>query len=412
MIEGFYHLLSLLIVFTALFAYLNHRYIKLPPTIGIMLISLLCSIGLVVVGSFYPAFKQQFVTKLAAIDFHHLLMNAMLSFLLFAGAIHVDVGLLKKQLVSVITLATAGVLISTAVVGFGMYLIFPLLGFHISLIYCLLFGALISPTDPIAVIGILKEAHIPPDLEIKIAGESLFNDGVGVVIFLSVLEVVYTGVDNLSAGQITWLFIREALGGLIWGALVGYAGFLMLRSIDNYKVEVLITLAMVMGGYSFADKLHVSGPLAMVVAGIITGNKGKMLAMSDTTRDYLGKFWSLIDEILNAVLFLLMGFEMLVVVINKPLIWMGLASIGIVLLARFISIVIPVGLLSLGKTYQRNTITMLTWGGLRGGISVALALSIPSDMHREAFLTITYMVVIFSILVQGLTVGKVAKKLL
>ena len=212
MIEGFYHLLSLLIVFTALFAYLNHRYIKLPATIGIMLISLICSIGLVLTGSFYPEFKERVVLRIVAIDFHHLLMNAMLSFLLFAGAIHVDVGLLKRQLVSVITLATVGVLLSTAVTGLGMYLIFPLPGFQVSLIYCLLFGALISPTDPIAVIGILKDAQIPPDLEIKIAGESLFNDGVGVVIFLSVLEVVYTGVDNLSAGQIAWLFAREVCG--------------------------------------------------------------------------------------------------------------------------------------------------------------------------------------------------------
>ncbi|HEY4149684.1 MAG TPA: sodium:proton antiporter [Chitinophagaceae bacterium] len=411
MITVFYNLLSILIVFTALFSYLNYRYIKLPSTIGIMLISLLCSIGLVLTGAIFPEFKQKVVSTVVAVDFGHLLMNAMLSFLLFAGAVHVDIQSLKKQMISVLTFATLGVLLSTVIIGFCTYLIFPLLGFNIPLIYCLLFGALISPTDPIAVLGIISEAKIPGDLKIKIAGESLFNDGVGVVIFLSILEVAHKGIGNLSVLQITSLFAREAVGGIVWGMLIGYLGFLFLRSIDNYKVEVLITLAIVMGGYSLAEVMHVSGPLAMVVAGIITGNKAKEFAMSGTTRDYLGKFWELIDEILNAILFLLMGFEMLVVKINKTLIWMGLIAIVIVLLARIVSVFIPVLFLSFHKTYEKYTITMLTWGGLRGGISVAMALSIPTGMYQEEFLTITYLVVIFSILVQGLTLGKVTKKL-
>jgi monovalent cation:H+ antiporter, CPA1 family len=411
MISEFYSLLSILMVFTALFAYLNLRYIKLPFTIGIMLISLVCSIILVTTGAHFPAFRQQAVAKVLTLDFHHLLMNVMLGFLLFAGAIQIDIQVLKKQLVPVITFATAGTLISTFFIGGAVYLVFPLFHTPIPFLYCLLFGALISPTDPIAVLSILKEAHIPKDLEIKITGESLFNDGVGVVIFLSILEIAEKGITRFSAAQIGWLFLEEAGGGILWGLILGYAGYWLLRKIDNYKVEVLLTLAMVMGGYVFAEWVHVSGPLAMVVAGIITGNKVRTLAMSPITKDYLGKFWELIDEILNAILFLLMGFEMLVVVFNQLILWMGLISIVIVLLARLISVSVPVWLLSFHKAFERHTIPILTWGGLRGGLAVALALSLPDTMYREPFVSITYIVVIFSILVQGLTVGRVARKL-
>jgi CPA1 family monovalent cation:H+ antiporter len=411
MIGEFYSILSVLIVFTALFAYLNLRYIKLPFTIGIMLISLICSIIVVTTGAHFPVFRQQAIAKLLTLDFHHLVMNAMLGFLLFAGAIQIDIRALKKQLVPVITFATAGTLLSTFLVGGALYLVLPLFHTPIPLLYCLLFGALISPTDPIAVLSILKEAHIPQDLEIKITGESLFNDGVGVVIFLSLLEIAEKGVSHFSIAQIGWLFLKEAGGGILWGIILGYSGYWLLRKIDNYKVEVLLTLAMVMGGYAFADWIHVSGPLAMVVAGIITGNKVRLLAMSPVTKDYLGKFWELIDEILNAILFLLMGFEMLVVVFNQRILWMGLISIAVVLLARLISVSVPVWLLSFHKAFEKHTIPILTWGGLRGGLAVALALSLPEDMYREPFVSITYIVVIFSILVQGLTVGSVARKL-
>ena len=411
MIGEFYSLLSLLIVFTALFAYINLRYIKLPFTIGIMVISLVCSIILVTSGAYFPVLRQQAASKLLALDFHHLLMNAMLGFLLFAGAIQIDIKALKKQLIPIITFATVGTLLSTAMIGGALYVVLPLMGTAIPFVYCLLFGALISPTDPIAVLSILKDAHIPQDLEIKITGESLFNDGVGVVLFLSILEIAEKGISHFSAAQIGWLFLEEAGGGILWGCIVGYTGYWMLRRIDNYKVEVLITLAMVMGGYAMADWIHVSGPLAVVVAGIITGNKVKMLAMSPITKDYLGKFWELIDEILNAILFLLMGFQMLVVVFNQHILWMGLISIVIVLLARLISVSLPVWFLSFHKVFEKHAIPLLTWGGLRGGLAVALALSLPAEMYREQFVSITYIVVIFSILVQGLTVGKLAGRL-
>jgi len=411
MLIGIYTIFTLLIVFTALFGYINHRFIKLPSTIGIMIISLVCSIVLVISGNMFPIVWKQVTSIIESNDFETLLMEVMLSFLLFAGAIHVNFGKLKKQATPIITFATAGVIISTLIVGLLMYLLFNLFHFNIDLIYCLLFGALISPTDPIAVMGILKSAKIPESMETKISGESLFNDGVGVVVFLSILEVARLGVENLSFAQIGWLFVKEAGGGLIWGWLLGYVAFYLLRSIDQYKVEVIITLAVVMGGYAFANAIHISGPLAMVVAGIMVGNKGKQLAMSDITRDYIGKFWELVDEILNALLFMLIGFEMLVISFKTNLVWVGLIAVVIVLLARFISVSIPIFFLSFRRTFEKNTIPILTWGGLRGGISVALALSVPKNMFREELLTITYIVVIFSIIVQGLTIGKVAKKL-
>lgn len=411
MLMSVYTIFTLLIVFTALFGYINHRFIKLPSTIGIMIISLACSLFLVLTGNMFPVVWKEVTDTIESIDFETLLMEVMLSFLLFAGAIHVDFGKLKKHATPIITLATLGVIISTITIGFLLFFIFNLFNINAGLIYCLLFGALISPTDPIAVMGILKNAKIPAAMETKIAGESLFNDGVGVVVFLSILEVAKLGIENLSFGEISWMFVKEAGGGLLWGVILGSIAFYLLRSIDQYKVEVIITLAVVMGGYAFANAIHISGPLAMVSAGIIVGNKGKQLAMSDVTRDYLGKFWELIDEILNALLFMLIGFEMLVISFRMELMWMGLMAVIIVLFARFISVSIPILALSLRRTFEKNTITILTWGGLRGGISVALALSIPRDMYRQEIVTITYIVVVFSIIFQGLTIGKVAKKL-
>lgn len=411
MSSGIYTIFTLLIVFTALFGYINHRFIKLPATIGIMIISLICSLLLVAAGNFFPSVSEQVVAAIKSIDFENLLMEMLLSFLLFAGAIHVDVGKLRKEAPAIITFATAGVVLSTAIVGVLTWLLFKAFHYPVDLIYCFLFGALISPTDPIAVVGILKNAKIPSALETKISGESLFNDGIGVVIFLSILEIARYGVGELSVAEIGLLFLKEAAGGLAWGWMLGYAAFWLLRSIDNYKVEVLITLAVVMGGYAFANWVHISGPLAMVVAGIMVGNKGKRLAMSDITRDYIGKFWELVDEILNAILFMLIGFEMLVITFNFNLLWIGIGAIAIVLFARLISVSIPILFLSIRRTFEENTIAILTWGGLRGGISVALALSLPANMFREEFVTITYIVVIFSIIVQGLTIGKVARKL-
>jgi len=406
-----YTIITIIVSLAAIFAYLNYRFIKLPSTIGIMILSLVSSLVLVVLGKWMPEFFSSVTQMVQTLDFYDLLINMMLSFLLFAGAIHINASLLRKERLPVIVLATIGTIISTFLIGGMTYCLFSAFNISINLVYCLLFGALISPTDPIAVLGILKKLQVPQSLEMKIAGESLFNDGVGVVIFLTLLEIAKVGVDNVSSLDISILFLKEAGGGLMFGAALGYIGFILLRSIDNYQVEVLITLAIVMGGYTLANTLHISGPLAMVVAGIITGNKGKELGMSDVTRDYLGKFWELIDEILNAVLFLLIGMEMLVVKINSSIFIMGLLSILTVLLARWLSVLLPFLFLKKAIRFERHAVAMLTWGGLRGGISVALALSLPMEMFRNEFVALTYIIVIFSIVVQGLSIGKLAQKI-
>ena len=376
-----------------------------------MIISLISSLLFIGLGNIYPEISVQAVRIINALDFHTLLMKVMLSFLLFAGAIHINAQSLKKEGLPILTFATVGTILSTFIVGGLMFFVFQLFHLPIGFIYCLLFGALISPTDPIAVLGILRHARIPPSLELKISGESLFNDGIAVVIFISILEIAVAGTDHLSFTDVSLLFLQEAGGGLLFGALLGYLGYRALRSVDNYQVEVLITLAIVMGGYALADLLHISGPLAMVVAGIITGNIGKGLAMSDVTRDYVGKFWEVIDEVLNSILFLLIGFEMLVIKWTPQLLLIGGITVLIVLLARWISVAIPVFFLQFKNTFEKNAIPILTWGGLRGGISVALALSLPKEMFKDEFVVITYVVVVFSILVQGLTIGKLAKKL-
>jgi CPA1 family monovalent cation:H+ antiporter len=335
-------------------------------------------------------------------------MKIMLSFLLFAGGFHLNAHRLAAQKWPILVLATVGILISTFLVGGAFYLLFSLFGIHVPFIACLLFGSLISPTDPIAVLAILKSAGIPESLELKIAGESLFNDGVAVVLFTTILQVAMSSNSNFELSSAFGLFAREALGGALMGAGLGSLGYLALKSIDNYKIETMITLAIVMGGYLLADKLHVSGPIAMVVAGIITGNTGKQ-AVVDHSRDYVGRFWELIDEILNAFLFLLIGFEMLV--INKDPVLMGIGAIGIVvvLLSRWISVALPVLALRRRLPFERHAIALLTWGGLRGGLSVAMALSIPLALERETFVTITYVIVVFSIVVQGLTVGRLGR---
>ncbi len=406
-----YNLITLIIVLTAVFGYINFRFIKLPGTIGIMLISLLVSLLVIVIGWVHPHFFIKITNLISTIDFNTALMKVMLAFLLFAGAIHIDIKKLKTEGAAIITFSTIGVLISTFVIAALMYLVTGWFRMPIDFIYCLLFGALISPTDPIAVLGVLKKAKIPPTLEMKISGESLFNDGVAVVVFVTIYEIIKVGYDNVSAMQIGWLFLKEAGGGLIFGLLLGYIGFWALKSIDNYVIEVLITLAIVMGGYALADYLHISGPLAMVVAGIVTGNKSLEEGTSDVTRDYIDKFWEMMDEVLNAILFLLIGFEMLIIPFSQTLFWLGCVTIVIVLLARFISVAMPIAVLRFGKAFERNAIPILTWGGLRGGISVALALSLPKSSYSEIFVSVTYIVVLFSIIVQGLTIGRFARKL-
>ncbi len=406
-----YEIFTFFVCIAALLAYINHRFIRLSPTIGIMALSLSFSLLVIAAGGIFHETYTSLTKIIASVDFHTVLMKGMLGFLLFAGAIHIDAKNLKKAALPIITLATIGTFISTALIGTMLYYLFQAFSVEIGFIYCLLFAALISPTDPIAVLAILKRAGLSKPLELKIAGESLFNDGVAVVVFLTILQVAQTGVENLSAGDISLLFVREAGGGLVYGTALGYLSYFAVRSIDKYEVEVMITLATVMGGYLLADFIHVSGPLAMVVAGIIIGNKSRESGVSDITRDYLDKFWELIDEMLNASLFMLIGFEMLVIKFDRIILLTGIITIVVVLFARWVSVALPVLLLRGRFRFEKHTIAILTWGGLRGGLSVALALSLPREMYRDQFVSLTYIVVVFSIIVQGLTIGKLYRKL-
>jgi len=407
-----YYSFSVLIVLASFFSYLNLRYLKLPSTIGIMIIAMISSIILVITGHLFPDTFSHFSNLLRDVDFTEVLMGAMLNFLLFAGAIHINLKDLKEQRGPIVIFSTVSVVISTFVVGGIVFYVAPLLGLNIPFLYCLLFGALISPTDPIAVMGVLKEAKVKKSLETKVAGESLFNDGVAVVVFAVILQLTQSSDMDISFGNISWLLIKEAAGGFIVGALLGLGASNAMRKIDDYKVSVLITLSVVMGGYLIARGMHISGPLTMVAAGIVIGNYGKRTAMSTTTKDYLNKFWELIDEILNAILFLFIGFELLIIP-NITNYWiMGGLSILIVLFARFISIYIPVKVIPFKNKFSKGTIKVLVWGGLRGGVSIALALSIDEGPHKPVILATTYFIVVFSIIVQGLTVGKVATRAL
>ncbi|MEO5911504.1 MAG: sodium:proton antiporter [Pelobium sp.] len=403
-----YHTFSILIVISAIFAYLNFRYLKLPPSIGLMFIALVTSFALVITGNIFPLALKDITSILESFDFSELLLGSMLSFMLFAGAIHINIEDLRKEKLPVIMFSTFSVLISTFLVGSITFYLLPLFGLTVPFIHCLLFGSLISPTDPIAVLGILKDAKVPKSLETKIGGESLFNDGVAVVIFITIWEAARSP-ELPGFEEIASLFLREAVGGMILGFIVGYIGYRLMRSIDNYKVEVLITIAIVMGGYTLASMIHVSGPLAMVVAGILVGNHGKKYAMSDQTTEYISKFWELIDDILNAILFVLIGLELLLIKDIHNYIWIGILMILIVLIIRYISVLIPSVMIRFTDKFQHKTVLVLTWGGLRGGISIALALSLTPELNKELWVSLTYFVVAFSILIQGLTLGKLTK---
>jgi monovalent cation:H+ antiporter, CPA1 family len=404
-----YYSFSVLIVLTAIFSYLNLRYLKLPSAIGIMLLAMIVSISLVIVGKSYPDMFTGFTDIIASVDFTEVLMGSMLNFLLFAGAIHISLHDLRKQRIPIMIFSTVGVIISTIIVGTLMYFTFILLGVSIPFIECLVFGALISPTDPIAVIAILKKAGIRKSLEVKVAGESLFNDGVAVVLFAVLLQLAQGSSVDLTFLHVSGLFLQEAGGGLVMGLLLGYIASQGIKRINSYNVTVMITLAVVMGGYLITRLLHISGPLTMVAAGLVIGNYGKAIAMSATDKDYLDKFWELIDEILNAMLFLIIGFELLLIP-NLQQYWLiGPITILIVLMARFLSIWLPIKFVPNIGTFDARTITILVWGGLRGGVSVALALTIDDHLHHNLFLAITYYVVVFSIVVQGLTVGKLTQ---
>ncbi|TVO68749.1 cation:proton antiporter [Denitromonas ohlonensis] len=405
-----FDLAVIFLVLTAAMAYVNVRFIRLPSTIGVMAIAMglsLIVLGLDRVG--ISALKDYEVSLLSSLDFSDVLMQGMLSLLLFAGAMHVDLSELKAYRWQIGALAVFGTLLSTALIGASVWLLLPWIGIELPLIYCLLFGALISPTDPIAVMGIVKSAGAPKNLELMIAGESLFNDGVGVVVFTVLLAAATSG-QAPEAAQVGILVAEEVGGGILFGLLLGAITYHMLKSIDSYAEEVLITLAAVLGGYALATHLHVSGPLAMVVAGLIVGNHGRAMAMSHKTREYLDMFWDLIDAMLNAVLFVLIGLEIVLIEYAPGLALAVALVIAVTLLARLVAVGAPVALFHRRFRLPDGAWKVLTWGGLRGGISVALALSLPAGAERDLVLALTYAVVVASIFGQGMTVGAVVRK--
>lgn len=409
--DAAFDLVALLLGLAALFGYVNHRFLRLPHTIGLVLIALAVSLAMLAIDALAPAWRlgAQARALLDEIDFAAALMNGLLSLLLFAGALHVDLSALMERRFAIGALATAGVLISTGLVGGGLWLVAGALGLALPFAYCLVFGALISPTDPVAVLGILKRVRVPPSLEAKIAGESLFNDGVGVVLF-TILVAFATGAGEAGPGAAVGLFLLEALGGAALGLAAGGLAFFAMRSMDEHNIEVTITLALATVTYSLAHWLGVSGPIAVVVAGLLIGNHGTRLAMSATTREHVHSFWSLVDELLNSLLFILIGFEVVAVRSAAPLIAASALAIPLVLAARLVSVAVPIWILGRRRSFTPGAIPVLTWGGLRGGISVALALSLPPSPEREIIVTICYGVVIFSIVVQGLTLERLVRR--
>jgi CPA1 family monovalent cation:H+ antiporter len=403
-----FDIIAILISLSAVFSWLNYRVLKLPTAIGLMLSALLMSLMLQV--PLFGGLEHQAEAMLASIDFNETLLHGMLSFLLFAGALHVNLSDLAQQRWVIGVLSTVGVVGATFLIAGGVYYVFSWLAIDVPFIYCLLFGALISPTDPIAVLGILKSAGAPKTLETKITGESLFNDGVAVVVFLVLAEIA-TGHADVSFSSVATLFFKEAIGGLVFGLLTGSLAFFMLTKVDNYQVEVLITLALVTGGYATAEHLHISAPIAIVVAGLLIGNHGRLAAMSEKTREHLDTFWELVDEILNAVLFVLIGLEVLVISLREDYLLAGALAIPLILIVRFVSVGLPVSVMRSFRSFSPGVVPILTWAGLRGGISVALALSLPGGEMRDLLLTVTYVVVVFSILVQGLSLGPLVRRL-
>jgi monovalent cation:H+ antiporter, CPA1 family len=412
-------MVSMLVALAAVASYLNYRYIKLPTTIGVMLVALVASLALVLVGPYTGGVREQAATLVSQIDFNQVVLHGMLAFLLFAGSIQVSLEELAREWLPVALLAIFGMLVSTCIVGGVTWLVLGWLGLGIPFLHALLFGALISPTDPIAVLGIMKSVGAPRRLEVQVAGESLFNDGFAVVVFLVLLQLA--GLDGgaagsgttepvaIEVGEVAMLLLEEVGGALVLALTAGMVAYQMLRRVDNYQVEILLTLALAMGLYALADALHLSAPIAVVIAGLFVGNQGRAFAMTEKTREHVDTFWELVDEILNVVLFLLIGLELLVLPIEPGWLVAGVLAIPVVLGARWLSVAAIMGPLSWVKTQAKGAIPVLTWGGLRGGISVAMALSLPANDSRSLVLTLTYFVVVFSILVQGLTVGRVIR---
>ena len=406
-----YVIVTILIFMAAVFGYINVRFLKIPNTIGLMIITIVCTVLVLLYSYLDPTLLNLEKSIISSIDFKTVLLDEMLSFLLFAGALHTNFQQLKVQRWPILLFSTLGVLTSTFLVGGATFLILQLVGFNIGFIYCLLFGALISPTDPIAVLGILKKVGAPKKLETKIVGESLFNDGVGVVVFLTIFQIANAGIANTTVLDVVALFGKEVIGGVALGAAIGYISYKLIKTIDDYDIEVIITLAAVMGGTVLAQKFHLSAPLAMVTAGLLLGNdRARATSMSITTEKYVDKFWELLDILLNAILFVLIGMELLILVFNFEAVVAGIIAVPVVLLCRYLSLFLPIHLFKEKLQFVPKTNLIMTWGGLRGGISIALALGLTNEMHRDTFLVMTYIVVIFSIVVQGLTIGKLINR--
>lgn len=403
-----YFALMILICLSAGFAYVNHRLLKLPFVIGLFLLSTILSL-IVITSKLWlnlPVDEIKIYIERAHID--KIIINVLLGFLLFAGSLHTNWNHVKQQIRPIATFALGGVLLSTIIIAFLFCGISRLLHLDIDFSYCLIFGALISPTDPIAVLGILKKANVPKNTEYTIVGESLFNDGVGVVVFIALLDTLNTG--SFSASQFGMLFLQEAVGGILIGLGLGYCLHLLLRSLDHYETEILLTLAFVMGGYAFCNYLHISGALAVVVMGLMVGNYKKDLAMSNVTQEYVHKFWELVDVVLNAILFILIAFVLIVIEFKTMYIIMGLISIVVVLASRIIIVYLPHLIVPRLLKLTNKEAKIITWGGLRGGLSLALVLSLPNTETRNILLIATYFCVLFSIVVQGLTIERLAKR--
>jgi CPA1 family monovalent cation:H+ antiporter len=406
----YFSIATILIVLSAGFGYINVRFIKLPSSIGLMVVTILFTLAVLGLSYFDDTLLQKEKEFITSIDFKTVLLDVMLSFLLFAGALHTNFQQLKIQRKPILIFATLGTLMSTFLAGGLVYLVLQFIGLQVDFIYCILFGALISPTDPIAVLGIMKKVGAPKKLETKIVGESLFNDGVGVVVFLTIYQIAKGGTD-ITFGHIAELFLVEVIGGIGLGLIIGWITYKLLKSINDYDVEVIITIAAVMGGSMLAQKLHVSAPLAMVTAGLLVGTDTvRQSSMSEVTELYVDKFWELIDILLNTILFVMIGMEILVLTFESSYILAGFIIIPVLLLSRYISLLLPIKLYAKKLDFVPKTNLIMTWGGLRGGISIALALSLTQVMERDLFLVITYIVVVFSIIVQGLTVGKLIKR--
>ena len=416
---------AILLILATIFGAINYKFVKLPHTIGLMIVALVASLSLIALDLTFPFLGMSILVNefLGNIDFNVTLMQGMLSFLLFAGALHVDLDQLLENKWTILTFASIGVLVSSFVIGGGFWLISGAVGLSLPFLVCLLLGVMVSPTDPVAVLGVLKTLQVPSPLKAKIAGESLFNDGVAVVLFSVLVSLVFGngGEEGLETSfqltSVIWLLTKEALGGLFLGLISGFIAFWLLRQIDDYVLEVLITLALVTGAYSIALHLHLSGPIAMVIAGLLIGNQGTSLAMSETTRMHVETFWELVDEILNSVLFLLIGLKIVFLLQHSSyeiayplLIGLFIAITLLSLFARFLAIALPVQIKSLNSEVSPGTVPILTWAGIRGGVSVALALSLPSSSESELLLFVTYLVVLFSVAIQGLTIENVIKR--